>query len=357
LFSHPTRTAIILGAGFSKNASLPLTGEVSAFLLDKSFTSRTDLIISNSIKKFLKYVFGWRKEEPIPPLEDIFTLIDLSANTGHNLGRPFPPKSLRALRRMLIFRVYSVLDMKFQHCADIDSLLRHFLPAAGPVTTHFIVLNWDIVLEQHLAQLRHIAVDYCVSAQPWHRTPSPSAPRVGVAKIHGSSNWVYCDNCHTLFFDLSTKLSLGIRAGLIKADFRLFDQSVDKQTFRSAIGLSSPDRACRICKVAVGPHIATFSYRKSFRTQAFASTWLAAERILSEAPRWLFVGYSLPPADYEFKHLLKTCELKLKVAGNHPKRIDVVLLNDPLAETAYKRFFGAHVRVHQQGLTQYVASL
>ena len=40
-----------------------------------------------------------------------------------------------------------------------------------------------------------------------------------------------------------------------------------------------------------------------------AKTWFDAEDLLREAKNWVFVGYSLPEADYEFKYLLKRIEL------------------------------------------------
>ena len=41
----------------------------------------------------------------------------------------------------------------------------------------------------------------------------------------------------------------------------------------------------------------------------FQQSWYAAEKVLASAQRWVFIGYSLPAADYEFKCLLKRIEL------------------------------------------------
>jgi hypothetical protein len=41
----------------------------------------------------------------------------------------------------------------------------------------------------------------------------------------------------------------------------------------------------------------------------FERSWLSAERLLRQAKKWVFIGYSLPAADYEFKHLLKRVQL------------------------------------------------
>src|SRR5207302_1082368 len=80
-------TAVILGAGFSKCAELPTQAEFFDLLLAPEL-SQTPLqkCITGVIQQFLAEVFGWRPSAPLPSLEDYFTCIDLSANTGHHLG-------------------------------------------------------------------------------------------------------------------------------------------------------------------------------------------------------------------------------------------------------------------------------
>jgi len=253
-----------------------------------------DKTITAAIGEFLQNTFYWRTGDPVPSLEDIFTMIDLSANTGHNLGRKFTPKLLRAVRRMLVYRVFQILDQDYHHSPAIERFLDRHLPRACEERTHFIVLNWDIVLERHLEKYDYLAVDYCITATPWNDVIDQAPLTVGIVKVHGSSNWVYCDNCKSLFYDRYQKLSLAIKAGLVKADLRLFDESVRSKPYRWQMDVSPAERACRNCHCAVGPHIATFSFRKSFRTHAFSSSWFAAERILSTARKWIFIGYSLP---------------------------------------------------------------
>src|SRR6516165_6824219 len=96
----------ILGAGFSSNAGLPLAGEFTKCLLT------TGQLKENTSRRIVEYLHNFvhttfangARIEPKnwPPLEDIFTLIDLSANTGHHLGPNFPPAALRTVRRALI---------------------------------------------------------------------------------------------------------------------------------------------------------------------------------------------------------------------------------------------------------------
>ena len=350
-------TAFILGAGFSKCAGLPVQSEFSNLLLNQIFSSPLDVAITGVLTRFLQDVFAWRAGSKIPELEDIFTCIDLSANSGHHLGIEHTPKVLRAIRRMTIHRIFSILDYRFDYSPEIERLLR-FFTSSQMAPPGFIVLNWDIVLEKHLARLG-LGVDYGCDTIDW-ATPSPiphTAP-VPVCKMHGSSNWVYCENCKGLFYDLNEKLALRSKVGLIKHDFRLFDEKFSGKHFNRLLNLSPEGRRCHRCKNMVSSHIATFSYRKSFRTHAYPAIWHRAEDLLASADHWIFIGYSLPKADYELKSLLKTAQLRYRhLAARPSKSIDVVVKGDE-AKADYGAFFGRDsFEYFGHGLEEYVARL
>ncbi len=352
------KTAIVLGAGFSVNAGLPTQAEFSSQLLGTNFVSAIDQRITKAIREYLAQCFHWKEGDALPSLEDMFTMIDLSAGSGHNFGLTFTPKKLRALRRMLIFRTFQILDARFHVSSDIKKFLHKVGVCDSPSPVGFIVLNWDIVLERHLEELAPSRpVSYCVSSYIWRSSAlfDDEASAIKIAKVHGSSNWVYCDNCRAVFFDRYKKLSLNIQAGLIRSDFRLFEADFRGAEFNRALGIAPGERDCPICSSAVGPHIATFSFKKSFRTHAFSNAWLAAEQMLSSAKDWIFVGYSLPEADYEFKHLLKSCQLKLDQRGHEKKKIEVIVKGAGPAADRYKALFGARsVTITAGGLSAYV---
>jgi|SRR5580704_3635095 hypothetical protein len=343
--------ALILGAGFSKCADLPLQADFSRALLDNIEDDDLNRTITSALQEFLQLTFGWCRSDDLPSLEAIFTLIDVSANTGHNLGFSYPPKKLRALRRLLIYRVFSILDQRYRESKEIEALLKKLL--GHGYHPAFVVLNWDIVLERHLentAQGKY-GIDYCVNEFPWDGgEATETGSMVSLIKIHGSSNWVYCDNCRQIFFDRYKKLSLHIKAGVFDDDLLLFNPLWERGK------LDGYGRSCPRCGGAIGPHIATFSFRKSFRTNAFTASWAAAEEALTQADRWLFIGYSLPDADYEFAHMLKATELKLAKSEARPKKIGVVVYNDPTAEKKFRTMFGRrNVTVEQKGLAHYVS--
>jgi hypothetical protein len=354
-------TAFIVGAGFSKCSGLPVQNEFSALLLSEEFDGDLDKTITDALQEFLRVAFGWQKDRPLPALEDIFTYIDLAAGTGHNLGiRKYTPKVLRAIRRMAIYRIFSVLDRRFSYSSEIETLLRESCPRENPCCA-FVVLNWDIVLEKHIRRIfPMVPIDYRCFCFDWYTRKATSIGHgIPICKMHGSSNWVYCDNCKSLFFDLEQKLPLRTKAGLIKADFRLLDERFSDRKFDDALGIAPEERNCKFCEFPVSSHIATFSYRKSFRTHAYPSVWYHAERLLADSNHWIFIGYSLPEADFELKQLLKSASLRMQHRRTKVKKaIDVIVLKDLGTQEKYARFFGAdNIQCFQGGIPDYLAQL
>lgn len=350
------KTAFILGAGFSKCADLPVQSEFSTLITSDEFNTDIDKVITTAIKDFLKGVFGWTAGKEIPSLEDIFTFIDLSAGSGHHLGIKYSPKTLRALRRMLIYRTFQIIDHRFRYSEDIDKLLRHYKKS----DCSFVVMNWDIVLEKHLLTVNHTKkLNYITPSYDWNdHSKGNSDDGIKICKMHGSSNWAYCENCKTLFYLLDEKLSLHKKVGLIKSDFRLFDEKFSDKHFDNSIGINQREKKCKVCGFnSIASHIASFSYRKSFRTAAYSTIWYEAENILANADKWIFIGYSMPEADFELKHLIKSAELRMK-HKNFKREIDVVIYKDPNAKSKFEKFFGGqNLSIFENGLSDYVSVL
>lgn len=368
--NEPTKVVFILGAGFSGAAGLPVQKELSTQLVkdvDAAGGQVGNNIVEERIIKYLKEflhdVFGWYEGCCyLPDLEDFFTCIDLAANNGHHLGR-FSPAMLRALRRMAIHRILRLLNKRHRTVDDIVKLIQHFR-SNGP---GFVVLNWDIVLENHLLECNYNKVNYCCNAIPWPRKNrsdyySPPKNALRVAKLHGSSNWVYCDKCKDLYYLLNRKLPLKVKADLELRDFEVLDPSLKQnpsllQLIENCLELDSND-SCHICGNRLSSHLATFSFRKSFRTHIYSSIWHEAEKMLAEAGRWIFIGYSMPAADYEFRYLLKSAQMRNKTFATGTACIDVVVKCDYAAIERYQAFFGEKlVRPHNNGLKHYVKML
>jgi hypothetical protein len=247
---------------------------------------------------------------------------------------------------MTIHRAFRLLDKVPEHSPGVEEL---FGRLTGDFALTIVTTNWDIMAERCL-QRRGIDIVYEVSPDVRH----PEAPRAGlpVWRLHGSGNWGYCDLCRNL---ITSELDLG----KIAVRFQLLLEAEDFKLFRGgarhARNLDATLRACPWCGGRVAVRVATFSYRKHLEPSFFYSIWDSARNSLSQADRWLFVGYSLPEADIEIRQLLKTAEL----ASPHERRprIDVVLKRDDGGRLRYDRLFGRSVHsIDNRGLATWINS-
>jgi hypothetical protein len=353
--------AYILGAGFSSYAGLPLQRDFTASLLkgrDYKKGPSKDLVALIDI--FIQDTFDHSKTAHArfwPELEDIFTCIDLSANTGHHLGENYAPSHLRMIRRALLSRINRMLHSEYERASKSRGLkwtqLKAFFNAIDPEKSAFVIMNWDTVVEARLEEryLGKVAFNYTGDSVA-ARFPATGDriverdvsdfSRVDLIKMHGSTNWLYCDNCRTLFWVPITDV-------LKVAEQAVSDDEWKK--IREIVG--GPEHAgwdwkCCHCKnVRLGGRIATFSYRKSLDFPMFQKSWFRAERALRRAKTWVFIGYSLPAADYEFKYFLKRIELSRSA---RPEYI-LVTYGDPGIENNtyrnYQRFFGRGIKIKE----------
>lgn len=215
-------------------------------------------------------------------------------------------------------------------------------------------MNWDVVIERGMkAAHKASTFDYGCDAVPMKVVDSTLKPVARskveplILKPHGSINWLYCDACRRLF---STPPEQAQTEAVARQLFRTSDWT------RAGVSGHSGKATCPLCESdALGTRFATFSYRKALDFPMHSRTWQTTERLLYDAKNWVFIGYSLPGADYEFKHLLKRVQLTrtsppniVLVTGGTPATADATRAN-------YQRFFGprlkpASPRVFLEGL-------
>jgi hypothetical protein len=212
-----------------------------------------------------------------------------------------------------------------------------------------VSLNWDIVAEKHLGDLG-AQYKYDIDVRDMDGKPIERGP-IRLYKMHGSSNWLYCDSCRQLYAPRdSGKGALNLNAYLEPHDFQGlgFDDVADEVR-----RLTRNPRKCTWCRNRLAGRLATFSYRKAFSINQFQTIWDRAYSALARANRWLLIGYSMPEADFEFKHLLKAAQLARPKASD--LSIHVVLKDDTGAEERYKGYFGNALQgVSQVGVEQWV---
>ena len=145
------RRAFILGAGFSYNAGLPLQSFFTRQMLAaREFQPGPSKDLVRYQLMFAEKTFGHSpRTDPTlwPELEDLFTSIDLSANTGHHLGPEYSPKKLRTIRRVILSRIVRMLGNSYDEAAKKRSgnwpQFQAFLSQVSLERHTFISLNWD----------------------------------------------------------------------------------------------------------------------------------------------------------------------------------------------------------------------
>ncbi|NLD48734.1 MAG: hypothetical protein GX660_16340 [Clostridiaceae bacterium] len=345
------KTAVILGAGFSKNSGMPLLSEITEFIVKYPDNNEFEYEISMVIKRFLRDVFGYNGGETIPGIDDILVTIDLCSRTGHHLGIRYSPEYLAAIRRFLMYRIFMIFH---ENCSYSEEVLRliGFLHEKHRDLS-YIVLNWDCVLEKYLGQVKpNAGINYCNNGkylEPVNKNKHEE--NIKLLKVHGSVNWLYCDNCRVLVNDLYERVNAINKAGFRKSDFELFNE------FQKAKGMNviiEPEECC-VCKDKLSSHIASLSYRKSFRENSYPNIWSEAEDVLSSSDKWIFIGYSMPQSDYEFKHILKLSQMKFCHLKKRKLEIDVVIMKSDTTKKKYQGFFGENIKnIYNGGINEYL---
>ena len=346
-------TVAVLGAGFSRVAEVPTAAELSGFFLAFDRTP-VEQFITASLKRFWSEVFGYAGGEVVPTFEDHFTLLDLAANAGHNLGHYYTPSRLRALRRISIHRVFQIIDEKFKFNDEIIRFLGGLQAGKGAIVS----LNWDIVVEKHLRERMHELFTYSF---PGHYLDgsNPGDHAFPVIKLHGSANWHYCDACHTTQFGDSAhgKNVLHCNTLLEERDVAILE---GEQVAAEAIRKEHVPVPCGRCQnPKTTARVATFSYAKAFDFFPFHASWDAALRRLAAAKRWIFIGYSLPEADFAVKHLLKTAQLASRtgkeiIAVTRENDIPAVKDRAGTAIGRYEQIFGGSIAIGLGGFAKWV---
>jgi hypothetical protein len=176
---------------------------------------RASALIVRFLRKFVHDTFDHKPEakaEFWPHLEDVFTCVDLSANTGHHLGSGYSPSDLRAVRRALIVRIIRMLRHAYTNAKDRNDekwrTLEEFFGRVRARDCAFLCMNWDTVIDEGMYARRVKNIDYGCNAKLIRfddddeiefAEPNSGVP-IQILKVHGSANWLYCDACRDVFW-------------------------------------------------------------------------------------------------------------------------------------------------------------
>lgn len=341
------KTVFILGAGFSMPAGVPsqanLLGKILSGAIGKDLEKHR-----RKIKSFIKDVFGLTASKAKQlDLEDIYTPIHQSIARNQVL-KGYSPEALNELETSLNIligeQINTQIDGSKSAYVDIFAQTLVDLKRAYPRRDSFAVfsLNWDIMLDRLLfqkIQKNEGVVDYCCHCAgiDGKNNIKPALLAIGkgeftfkLLKLHGSLNWLNCSECGRLFINRSEKIARGGFDGM---------------------------QTCRLCsknhelKTKLDAALLLPTFQKEMAKFHFQHIWNQAAIELSEATKLVFIGYSFPLADFDFRSLITRFVGEVEV--------DVVLWSEDGSETdegiRYKNYFGDKIsKIYYDGVEKYV---
>jgi hypothetical protein len=313
-------TAVVLGAGFSHAAGLPLTNQLLAGDLPLTAGER-DCVRMRSVRAAFD---AWSAANPGEPTEAwLRVAYDQRDSSGPSVGADWQDIIQYVLRRLSRPRnadagPYYYGITRYQagilHRQFWDALLSN--GKSRDHTLAVVTLNYDILPERALhrkeAQGKTVPLFYYGGFQ-YHQvvhkminvSASPEKNHnivhlghdVPLYKLHGSMNWAWEPHTQTL------KIHDDVRAA-----FRSGDRGV----------------------AAIIPPV-----EEKEMAAEFAAIWAEAEKALGRAERWVVCGYSMPTYDRA------VCNLMERSAALGPKK--AVVLIDPMGSKLAPRWMFENV--------------
>jgi len=362
----PTHTAYILGAGFSRAAGVPLQSEILD-AIDSLDLSVPPIQVQQQYLEARalagEFIGQFFKSDVQPTLEDVFTLLDETIQRRQHCG-PYTWQRLVDVRLALL-RLIVILFLDRQGRVEADTwesyrVIANRIAASTECEddrVSIVSLNWDCIFERALASavsdLDVAQIVSCPSStQIGQLASSDTAPNqsssIRILKLHGSIDWFACPGCGRLF------------RGTGEDESELSEYAMKKPCPTCAAASENGEDE-EPHEPSLAPLIVSPTFLKGLDGPRVSLVWHWAHLALRDARKVVFVGYSLPAADFSLRTLLKRSVPKdadIHVvlrrcddyAANTPRR-----LRDLFPAERYRRFFGAdeQLSLHLDGLEKY----
>lgn len=305
----------ILGAGFSKDAGGLLMKD---FLRKARLNSRRNTLNKKYpfLKRFMQQAIEdgligkHRNSETDWNVEDFFNLVAeadlLDLKFKRTAGRNWDASKIyRSLVDCIANELLISMRMKLRNTNS--QLPRQYINFAKKCLTEdatIISFNWDHIPERLLYE-KFGYFDYCIdNVRRIDRSIGNISRGIKLLKLHGSVNWLYCDNPNHPIHVYNSWQAQRVRLDYcIKCDYQL-------------------------SKLIVPP-----VWHKRDFAQRIGELWETAADELCIADRIVVIGYSLRSLDFSAKHLL--------LLSNYLNRkVKVEIVNGPnFDKSVYKQVF------------------
>lgn len=306
------KTVYILGAGFSISAGAPSQEKLveKIFEVHKKYPFEFETNAINKFIEFLSTTLNIPEElHSNVPLEDIFTPIDraLLDNTSFRNLNILEVKKIRNVIYYLIGKTLQVI-LRVSEKDYINQFAENIVKQCSVRSdknyrdidnVSVISTNWDILLDNSIKDILDRdhsdpkgVVDYCCYISSYKKNDETIKPgleilgaggfNVKLLKLHGSLNWLQCPRCQRLYIDFYQKISVDNNSNCRHCD----------KNFQ-------PSASHRLTSNLIMP-----TFIKDLSNPQYKLIWQNAGVELSEAEKIIFIGYSLPSADFEMRQLL-----------------------------------------------------
>lgn len=280
------KKVIIVGAGFSIRAGIPLQSEILPTLINTdetllTFSSKTIVRDFKIIKDIiLPYIYGekYKSKCELILLEDLYTLFDNAIQSRSNIG---------FLNYSLIIRVRIALDNCVKYVIDksvSESMIRKYTKKIESIIKNskvsFISTNWDNILEIVLEKLGY-SIDFGIGKIPKGR-------KIIVLKPHGSFNWKWCPVCHNFFSDAGNIFYCTECEPVFNSVYNDKLLSIDEDKVSN-----------QLLSIFITP-----TFMKSGQLFYIHTINQKILNLLSGADEINFIGYSLPISDHDIREIL-----------------------------------------------------
>lgn len=358
----------ILGAGFSVEAQAP-TQEKLVSEIFKIHNEDPNVFTNRKIenfKEFLSRTLGIPDELQLTiPLEDIFTPLD-SCIMNNMSFRDLSVNQLKEKRNL----IFELIGKALQHI--LENSPKNYIDDFGDYLVNeskkrannnykdrdlvsVISTNWDILLDNAIynaiKRTEELGVvDYCcyISSYDKHdETVKPGLEILGkggfnvkLLKLHGSLNWLQCPRCHRIYVKFNQKIAMNPFSDIDKPSCIHCNNNFGE--------LSSHN---------LNANLIMPTFLKDLSNPQYKIIWQNAGIELSEAKKIVFIGYSLPQADFEMRQLLSRMvdnETEIEVV-NWKNQKNPEVYNSLI--TGFKQFFGREILEFEHGTSKYIKKI
>lgn len=290
-------TVIFLGAGATKACDGPLTSEILPALMAGPYAAGPATPLLTDFLRTLFHVDAGSPAEHYPGLPLVMSLIDTALDRRQAFHPDWDLDRVSKLRQEVELLIFDLLEDKL-NTAPTNSFYRLMdITYPAPAEPCIVSTNYDLIADTAMMFLSQARTpDGCL---PNYRIPIRTAFYTGdgkrfgtLLKLHGSLNWLHCRTCQ--------RVEIG--ASAVKRYLRVLERLVGPTLQQSYTADGQP---CSGCGTRLRPLLIAPSHLKDYRNPHLAQVWYEAERVLREADRAIFIGYSLPDDDVEVVYLLK----------------------------------------------------